>query len=317
MSCPWEAESLLAAARDQDEFFRYCAGVAHEVLRRPDVPGGLDIRIVEMELPLKKGVSSSAAVCILVAKAFNEVYGLNLFPHELMEISYLGERLTGSQCGRMDQACIYGSVPVLLVFEKAKEVRIEPVFVERDLYLFYVDLGGRKDTVAILRDLNGAYLKNERLQQALGVQNEHIVRRAFQMIQLARAEELGLLMKEAQRLFDDQVGVHSPEQLSAPLLHQVLSLPDIQPHIYGGKGVGSQGDGTAQFVARSDEDRRLAMNQIEAAFPGMRCFPLTISGRIGKPRSLDFEEKPSVPKRSVARGRIKATVTSKKAGSSL
>jgi len=317
MSSPWKAESLLAAARDHDEFFRYCAGVAYKILQRPDVPGGLDIRIVEMELPLKKGVSSSAAVCILVAKAFNDVYGLNLFPHELMEISYLGERLTGSQCGRMDQACIYGSVPVLLVFEKSKEVRIEPVFVERDLYLFYVDLGGSKDTVAILRDLNDAYLKNERLQLALGVQNEHIVRRAFQMIQLAKAEELGFLMKEAQRLFDDQVGVHSPEQLSAPLLHQVLSLPEIQLHIYGGKGVGSQGDGTAQFVARSDENRSLAMNQIESAFPGMRCFPLTISGRVEKPRSRDFKQRPFVPERSVARGRIKATLTSKKAGSSL
>ena len=106
MSCTWNDEVLLDAAKDQNEFFRYCAGVAFEMKRRKLVPAGLDIQIVEMELPLKKGVSSSAAVCILVAKAFSDIYKLNLFPHELMDVSYLGERMTGSQCGRMDQACI-------------------------------------------------------------------------------------------------------------------------------------------------------------------------------------------------------------------
>lgn len=300
MACPWEAGTLLDAARDDDEFFRYCAGVAHEMMLRRGVSSGLDIRITEMELPLKKGVSSSAAVCILVTKAFNELYGLRMFPHELMEISYLGERLTGSQCGRMDQACIYGSVPVLLVFEKSKDVRIEPIFVQGDLFLFYVDLAGKKDTVQILKDLNESYLKEERLQEALGIGNERVVRRAFQMLQSGRAADLGALMSEAQRLFDEQVAVHSIGQLSAPLLHGVLSLAGIQPHIYGGKGVGSQGDGTAQFVARSEEDRQMAIAQIEASFPGMRCFPLTIRGGSG-PRSA---------------GRMEVVeVSSKKAGS--
>ncbi|MCK4783712.1 MAG: hypothetical protein KAV87_08185 [Desulfobacteraceae bacterium] len=39
----------------------------------------------------------------------------------------------------------------------------------------------------------------------------------------------------------------------------------------------SQGDGTAQFVCRSAADRDAAMATIEAAFPWMLCFPLTIS----------------------------------------
>jgi galactokinase len=41
--------------------------------------------------------------------------------------------------------------------------------------------------------------------------------------------------------------------------------------------VGSQGDGTAQFVARSQSDRDAAMKKITAAFPQMQCFPLTIT----------------------------------------
>jgi len=279
MSCPWEEESLKAAALDQDEFFRYCAGVAHEMIQSGHGTAGLDLRIGEMELPLKKGVSSSAAVCILVAKAFNECYGLNLLPHELMEISYRGERFTGSQCGRMDQACVYGNVPVLLVFETTGAIRIEPVFARRTLHLFYVDLAGTKDTVAILRALHDGYQGDQRLQIALGVRNERTVRRAFQAIQNGSPEEVGALMTEAQKAFDEDVAVRCLPQLASPLLHSVLALSDIQPHVCGGKGVGSQGDGTAQFIAKSEADRDLATQKIVQAFPQMRCFPLTIPGR--------------------------------------
>ncbi len=288
MTCLWKPETLLAAASDENEFFRYCAGVAYEILKRESLPGGLDIRIVDMELPLKRGVSSSAAVCILVAKAFNECYNLNLFPHELMELSYRGERLTGSQCGRMDQACIYGSVPVLLVLEKSANVRIEPAFAQKDLFLFYVDLAGKKDTVAILKDLHDHYLKEGNLQDALGPRNEAIVRQAFQLLQRGQADELGRLMAEAQQIFDSMVAIHSIGELAAPLLHRVLGLEQIQPHVYGGKGVGSQGDGTAQFVARSAEDRDLAMEKITSVFPQMRCFPLTIRQAGNPHRRSDY-----------------------------
>ena len=61
MSCPWKAETLLAAAKDETEFFRYTAGAAYAILTQLNVPHGIDIRITRMDLPLKKGVSSSAA----------------------------------------------------------------------------------------------------------------------------------------------------------------------------------------------------------------------------------------------------------------
>jgi len=307
MSCRWQDDVLLAAARDQNEFFRYCAGVAYEVKQRANIPSGLTIRITEMELPLKKGVSSSAAVCILVARAFNEVYQLELFPHELMDVSYHGERLTGSQCGRMDQACVYGSVPVLLVFEKGKAVRIEPIFPAKDIHMFYVDLAGQKNTLKILEALNAGYLKDETLQHVLGTQNEQTVRRAFQLIQAGQAEELGALMGQAQELFDEVVAGHCPEELRAPLLHEVLDFTDIRGRIYGGKGVGSQGDGTAQFVVGKEEDRRCAMDGIVERFPDMRCFPLTIRGQgvteRGPRETIGRGNVASVPRSRILEGR--------------
>jgi len=276
-TCDWAQDVLLSSAQDETEFFRYCAGVAHEMNKRYALPHGLDIRIKEMDLPLKKGVSSSAAVCILIAKAFDQYFNLKLFPHELMEMAYLGERLTGSQCGRMDQACLYGKIPVLLFLEKAKQIRIEPIFPGHALHLFFVDLGGKKDTVEILIDLQNHYTQSQGLQTALGRANEQFVRSACQFIQAGDAKALGELMIQAQAVFDRDVAVHSPRQLDSPLLHELLSFQAIQGHIFGGKGVGSQGDGTAQFVAKNPMHRDQAIKAIEQAFPQMRCFPLTIN----------------------------------------
>ncbi len=44
-----------------------------------------------------------------------------------------------------------------------------------------------------------------------------------------------------------------PEQLSAPKLHYVLDYQPIQELIYGGKWIGSGGDGCLQLLARSEE----------------------------------------------------------------
>ena len=223
MSCAWEAETLLTAAKDKTEFFRYTAGTAYAMCTQLNVPQGIDIRITSMDLPLKKGVSSSAAVCILVAKAFNAIYELQMFPYEMMEIAYLGERLTGSQCGRMDQACIYGRTPVLVVFEKSKRIQIEPISVNTPIYMFFVDLAGQKDTVRILDDLQKHYLDNAGLQNALGQENERIVRQAYHTLSTGDAARLGELMNEAQQVFDKLVSPNSPDQLQSPLLHEVSS----------------------------------------------------------------------------------------------
>ncbi len=275
INCPWEERSLLSAATDSTEFFRHCAGVAHEVLKRYGA-GGIELHIHKMDLPLKKGVSSSAAVCITVAKAFDAVYGLKLFPHELMDLAYVGERLTGSQCGRMDQACIFGKTPVLLSFTGPDDVRIEPLFPEGRIEMFIADLAGRKDTVKILADLQAAYPGSADLQAALGPDNEQFVRRGVKALVEGDAAALGEVMTAAQANFDAKVAPHCPEQLASPLLHKVLALEAIAQHIHGGKGVGSQGDGTAQLVARSGADRDAAMRKIRKTWPQMRCFPLTI-----------------------------------------
>ena len=74
--CEMDTEKLLAVAK-QGGFFSYVAGVASYIKDNYSV-GGLKITITDMDLPIKSGLSSSAAICVLVARAFNQLYHLKM-----------------------------------------------------------------------------------------------------------------------------------------------------------------------------------------------------------------------------------------------
>ena len=276
-SVPMESAVLLEEAQ-RGGFFSYAAGVAYQVLRHWQV-GGLEIDSYKMDLPIKKGLSSSAAVCVLVARAFNRLYDLRLTIHGEMDLAYRGEVTTPSRCGRMDQGCAYGSRPILMTFDQ-DIVGVEELRAGGPFHILIVDLNGKKDTVKILADLNQSYpfARSERdreVQEYLGPVNRRIVLRAVEALRAGDAERLGRLMTEAQELFDRHLAPSSPEELRAPLLHKLLSFPEIQPFIWGGKGVGSQGDGTAQLLCRGVEERKRASEIIENEL-GMNTLPLDI-----------------------------------------
>jgi len=66
-------ESLLKEAR-KGTFWSYACGVAYCVSTSYRVLG-LEIDNYMTDLPLKKGLSSSAAICVMVARAFSRLYG--------------------------------------------------------------------------------------------------------------------------------------------------------------------------------------------------------------------------------------------------
>ena len=274
-SCRMDEVELKRIAKS-GSFFCYCAGVASYMLEWYKV-GGVRIRITSMTLPMKSGLSSSAAICVLVARAFNLLYNLNLNTLGEMNIAYVGELRTSSRCGRLDQACAFGVKPNLMTFD-GDEIEVRSLNVKTHLYWVFADLCAEKDTIKILSDLNKAYpfptTDADRAEhEALGQQNLDIVHRAIQYMAEGDAESLGRLMTEAEALFDEKVVPMSPA-LRSPKLHSVLQDPDIQPLVWGGKGVGSHGDGSVQFLARSAEAQQQLIAYLNDR--GMKAYPLTL-----------------------------------------
>lgn len=281
---PMDASRLLEIAR-QGGYWAYVAGVAYQTMTHYDV-GGVEIDNYRTDLPLKKGLSSSAATCVLVARALNRIYGLRLTARGEMDLAYRGEITTPSRCGRMDQGCAYGGRPIVMEFD-GDSIDIDELKVGGDLYLVIVDLKSKKDTVKILASLNKAYPfaesdAHKTAQDYLGSRNAAIVEEAISVLRSGDARALGALMTRAQNEFDRALAPLCPEELKAPVLHGLLKNPQFEALVFGGKGVGSQGDGSAQFVARGQAEQNALVEKLESL--GFGALPLTIrkSRRIKK-----------------------------------
>ncbi len=274
---PMQPNVLLEEAQ-KGGFWSYIAGVAYQVMTNYHVRG-LVINNYKTDLPVKKGLSSSAAICVLTARAFNRVYDLKLTIRGEMELAYMGEITTPSRCGRMDQGCAFGNRPVLMIYDGDRLDTIE-LQAENELHFVIVDLGAHKDTMEILNRLNRCYpfAENEierGVQELLGPINKRVTQQAVDALSISDGENLGRLMIEAQAFFDRYATPACPEELTAPVLHRVLNHKPLKPHIWGGKGVGSQGDGTAQFITRSQADRQAVIEILERDL-GVECLELTL-----------------------------------------
>ena len=274
---PMERQALLEEAQ-RGGFWSYVAGVAYQALTHYQVRG-LAIDNYRTDLPIKKGLSSSAAICVLVARAFNQLYDLKLTIRGEMELAYQGEITTPSRCGRMDQGCAFGHRAVLMTFDGDHTDTAE-IRVGADLHFVIVDLQAGKDTMKILARLNRCYPSAgdeiaRGVQELLGPLNRRIVHQAVEALEAGDARQIGALMVEAQAHFDRFAMPACPEELASPVLHHLLSYEPHQPHVWGGKGVGSQGDGAAQFVDRSRADQHAVIEIVEGDL-GMPCLALTL-----------------------------------------
>jgi mevalonate kinase/choline kinase len=278
---PMEREALLAEAM-KGGFTSYAAGVAYQILTHYRVRG-IEIDNYLTDLPVQKGLSSSAAICVLIARAFNRVYDLKMTVRGEMEYAYMGEITTPSRCGRLDQGCAYGNRPVMMTFD-GDRLEVQELSVPKTLHYVIVDLKAFKDTKEILAKLNQCYPfandpLQEKVQDYLGTINADLTHQAMEAIHGGDLVRLGALMNEAQSQFDEHLQPACPSQLTAPVLHKLLAYEPIQSHILGGKGVGSQGDGTAQFLVKDAAAQDRVIEIVERDL-NMSCMKLDIDSAI-------------------------------------
>lgn len=274
--CVMDTE-LLRSEASNGGFFSYVAGVASYINEHYRVEG-INVNITKMDLPIKSGLSSSAAICVLITRAFNKLYHLHLNTVGEMNIAYMGELRTPSRCGRLDQACAFGKNPVCMTFD-GNDISVKPLSLKKDLYFVVSNLNASKDTVRILADLNDAYpfAKNDvqrSVQEALGEDNKKFVDQAISYIESGEVESLGKLMVEYQANFDKKIAPACTE-LKAPILHSLLNDSKVKEYTYGAKGVGSQGDGSIQFLCKDEASQEALVNYLKET-KGLDPVPFTL-----------------------------------------
>jgi len=196
-----------------------------------------------------------------------------------MDLAYHGEITTPSQCGRMDQCCAFGARPVLMKFD-GDLLECEELTLGAPLYIVIVELAGTKDTTTILQRLNKAFPVaddegQQGVQDLLGSTNKRLIEAGIDALSSGDMKRLGEIMVEAQVHFDKYAMPMCPSQLTAPNLHKILEHQPLKKHIWGCKGVGSQGDGCAQLLCRTAADMDAVVKEVEGTFK-MSCMAMSI-----------------------------------------
>jgi len=180
--CDFDCDYLLSEA-EKGEFFSYIAGTIIALLERDRIRDklssyGIIIDNHTSTLPMKKGLSSSAAVCVLIATSFNLIYNLNLSMQDIMEIAYQGEMKTPSKCGRMDQCVAMGSGSIALMkFNKRQPCELQVLECRTTLYFVVADLNAGKNTVTILSSLSSCFPSPASHQEVMSLQTLEPLRR--------------------------------------------------------------------------------------------------------------------------------------------
>lgn len=264
------SENDLKEGADSKLFYSYMCGTLLYIIRNyKNKVGGLYLEIEKMDLPIQKGLSSSAAICITIAKQMDRLYNLNLTNDDIVKIAYEGEHLAGSECGLLDQTTIANDGLVHINFIENCNTIVQKINSLDDLNILLVDLNAYKNTRNIMDFFNSAMpfpmTESEKSVFNFFVNiNPLIVEDALDSLKKRDLEKLGVACSKFQVAMDN-LGKYC-EDLKAPVLHKVITDKYLLNNTYGMKGVGSGGDGSAMLLCKNDNARENAKAYIKTKF---------------------------------------------------
>lgn len=240
---------------NNNKYFKYICGTIYYIKNKYNIDGGIYINNYKTTIQQSAGLSSSAAICVLVAKIFNNIYNLQLNNYDIMNIAYNGELMAGSKCGKMDQCIAFGKGPFKIIFNE-DSIAINDIKLKHNIYILIIKLNGCKNTINILNDLHKAFPypiteDDINLENLFGEYNINVTNNAEKYLTDNNIKELGNLMNDYQTNFKLYASKYSND-LKSPLLYKILNDIDIQKYILGGKGVGSHGDGCCQLLCSNE-----------------------------------------------------------------
>ncbi len=107
--------------------------------------------------------------------------------------------------------------------------------------------------------------------------NQDLVWKAVMAISTGDLLSLSDAVTSSQQLFNDCAVPNCPSQHTAPKLNMTIQHPSLRSLYLAAKGVGSQGDGSVQFLCRSSEEQSNLLKILTSEEWGYDAFPLTIA----------------------------------------
>jgi galactokinase len=268
------------------EWIAYVAGVAWALREAGHHLPGLDA-VVDGDVPLGAGLSSSAALELATARAFADAAGIAWDATAMARLGQRAEnRYVGVNCGLMDQMASAVSREGCALLLDCRTLETEPVPVPEEAAVVVMDTGARRSLAAsayndrraaceaavavlaeshpgikALRDVDAATLAatEAQLDPLVFRRAQHVVaenRRPLQMTEAFRNNDLpaaGQLMNESHASLRDLYEVSSPE------LNLVSGLARSHPDCFGARMTGAGFGGCAIALvaaARVDEFSR-------------------------------------------------------------
>jgi galactokinase len=263
-----------------------------------DDPKIVDLNEYFDDLPVKKGLSSSAALCVAVATAVSLVNRLSspspssYLPSSLLaksladtimsnltrfaNLAYVGERkILGVNCGQMDQyASAYGGI--LFIDCRSEPPGVNKINVETSIHLVIGDTQQPKDTARILAWLGERFKKRESkfIDGVKGITEVVLQARKELQRREPSLERIGELMNLNQVYLSKNLNVSGDCPISPSHLDKLISA-SLDEGALGAKVSGSGGGGCMVALCDNEEKIRAVAKSIERV--GGRAYPTRIA----------------------------------------
>jgi len=254
-------EGVLREYIYQKNFFSIAAGVVLVMMQNFEIHG-IIIEIESEKLPIGMGLSSSAAFCVMIVKSFNEIYHLDLSLDDIKYYAQLGENTALSPCGSLDYEGVTASGLIWYDFLNKTSMTVKT---PKDMFLTLVPLK-KKNTGIILETLQKSFpyphtSREEMINLFFTTVSPFIAKEALSA--LNDMTRLGQIMNYYQKMWNGMVAPQS-QVLQDIESTKLIFNPEIQKWIYGGKGVGSHGDGAVQLLCKTAEAQDKLHTWLEA-----------------------------------------------------